>query len=63
MLDRGRGGDEDIEEEVEGCIEEGFEENIEEVINEMSKLALLGSFTIWNARYSSDWSGGDVLKP
>ena len=34
MLDRGRGGDEDIEEEVEGCIEEGFEEDIEEVVND-----------------------------
>ena len=26
-------------------------------------LPLMGSFTIWNARYSSDWSGGAVLKP
>ena len=34
LLDRGRGGDEDIEVEVEGCIEEGFEEDIEEVIDE-----------------------------
>ena len=34
MLDRGRGGDEDIEVEVEGFIEEGFKEDIEEVINE-----------------------------
>ena len=28
-----------------------------------SKLAVLGSFSIWNARYSSDWNGGAVLKP
>ena len=34
LLDRGRGGDEDIEVEVEGFIEEGFKEDIEEVINE-----------------------------
>ena len=37
MLDRGRGGDEDIEVEVEGCIEEGFEEDIGEDISENSE--------------------------
>ena len=26
-----------------------------------SKLAVLGSYTIWNARYSADWSGGGYL--
>lgn len=33
------------------------------VIKNCSKLALLGSYTLWNARYSSDWSGGGYLKP
>ena len=36
---------------------------VSSVVKNCSKLALLGSFTIWNARYSSDWSGGNVLKP
>ena len=36
---------------------------VSNVVKNYSKLALLGSFTIWNARYSSDWSGGAVLKP
>ena len=36
---------------------------VSSVVKNCSKLALLGSFTIWNARYSSDWSGGAVLKP
>ena len=33
------------------------------VIKNCSKLALLGSYSIWNARYSMDWSGGGYLKP
>ena len=33
------------------------------VIKNCSKLALLGSYTLWNARYSTDWSGGGYLKP
>ena len=37
MLDRGRGGDEDIEVEVEGSIEGDFEEDIGEVINKNSE--------------------------
>ena len=28
-----------------------------------SKLAVLGSYTIWNARHSADWSGGGYLSP
>ena len=28
-----------------------------------SKLALLGSYTIWNARYSTDWTGSGFLIP
>ena len=33
------------------------------VTKNCSKLALLGSYTLWNARYSQDWSGGGYLKP
>ena len=33
------------------------------VVRNCGKLAVLGSFSIWNARYSSDWNGGAVLKP
>ena len=33
------------------------------VIKNCSKLALLGSYSIWNARYSMDWSGAGYLKP
>ena len=29
---------------------------VSSVVKNCSKLALLGSFTIWNARYSSDWN-------
>ena len=36
---------------------------VSSVIKNCSKLALLGSYTIWNARYSQDWSGGGFLKP
>ena len=33
------------------------------VTKSCSKLALLGSYTIWNARYSTDWTGSGFLKP
>ena len=33
------------------------------IIKNCSKLALLGSYTLWNARYSQDWNGGGYLKP
>ena len=36
---------------------------VSSVIKNCSKLAILGSYTIWNARYSQDWSGGGFLKP
>ena len=36
---------------------------VSEVTRKCSKLALLGSFTIWNARHSSDWTSGGFLKP
>ena len=36
---------------------------VSDVMKNCSKLAVLGSFSIWNARYSSDWNGGAVLKP
>ena len=36
---------------------------VSSVIKSCSKLALLGSYTLWNARYSADWSGGGYLKP
>ena len=36
---------------------------VSSVIKNCSKLALLGSYTLWNARYSNDWSGGGFLKP
>ena len=36
---------------------------VSSVIKNCSKLALLGSYTLWNARYSADWSGGGYLKP
>ena len=36
---------------------------ISKVARSCSKLALLGSYTIWNARYSADWSGGGYLQP
>ena len=36
---------------------------VSEVIQSYSKLAVLGSFTIWNARYSADWNGGGYLAP
>ena len=36
---------------------------VSSVIKNCSKLALLGSYTLWNARYSTDWTGGGFLKP
>ena len=36
---------------------------VSSVIKNCSKLAILGSYTLWNARYSQDWSGGGFLKP
>ena len=36
---------------------------VSSVIKNCSKLAILGSYTIGNARYSQDWSGGGFLKP
>ena len=36
---------------------------VSSVVKNCSKLALLGSYTLWNARYSNDWSGGGYLKP
>ena len=36
---------------------------VSSVIKNCSKLALLGSYTLWNARYSADWNGGGFLKP
>ena len=33
------------------------------VIKTCSKLALLGSYTLWNARFSNDWTSGGYLKP
>ena len=36
---------------------------ISNLITTCSKLALLGSYTLWNARYSTDWNSGGYLKP
>ena len=36
---------------------------VSSVIKNCSKLALLGSYTLWNARFSADWNGGGYLKP
>ena len=36
---------------------------VSKVIQSCSKLAILGSFTIGNARYSADWNGGGYLAP
>ena len=33
------------------------------VIKTCSKLALLGSYTLWNVRFSNDWTSGGYLKP
>ena len=34
---------------------------VSQVTKMCSKLAVLGSFSIWNARYSADWSSGGYL--
>ena len=36
---------------------------INNLITTYSKLALLGSYTVWNARYSTDWISRGYLKP
>ena len=36
---------------------------VSQVTKTCSKLALLGSYTIWNARHSLDWSSGGYLIP
>ena len=36
---------------------------VTQVIQSCSKLAVLGSFTIWNARHLADWNGGGYLAP
>jgi hypothetical protein len=35
---------------------------IKDLMKRCSKLALLGSFIIWNARHSEDWTSGGYLK-
>ena len=39
------------------------ERKISKFISTTSKLALLGSYSIWVARRSPDWSAGNLLKP
>ena len=36
---------------------------INNLITTYSKLALLGSYTVWNAMYSTDWISRGYLKP
>jgi hypothetical protein len=36
---------------------------IKDFTQKCSKLALLRSYMIWNARYSEDWTSGGFLKP
>ena len=36
---------------------------IKDFMKKCSKLALLGSFIIWNARHSEDWTAGAYLQP
>ena len=36
---------------------------IKDLTTKCSKLGLLGSFMIWNARHSEDWNSGGYLKP
>ena len=36
---------------------------VSKVVKNCSKLAVLGSFSIWKASYFSGWNGGAVLKP
>ena len=37
--------------------------NVSQVLKNCSKLALLGSYVIWNARHSQDWTSGPFLTP
>ena len=39
------------------------ERKIKRVISNLSKLALLGSYCIWVAKRSQDWTSGSLLKP
>ena len=39
------------------------ERKISKVVSTCSKLALLGSYSIWVARRSQDWTSGSLLKP
>ena len=39
------------------------EKKVSKFISTTSKLALLGSYTVWVARRSPDWSAGNLLKP
>ena len=36
---------------------------VSQVLKNCSKLALLGSYVIWNARHSQDWTSGQFLTP
>ena len=36
---------------------------ISDITKKCSKLALLGSYTIWNARHSNDWNSENYLQP
>ena len=36
---------------------------VSQVFKNCSKLALLGSYVIWNARHSQDWTSGQYLSP
>ena len=36
---------------------------VSQVLKNCSKLALLGSYVIWNARHSQDWTSGQFLSP
>ena len=39
------------------------ERKVSRFTSNVSKLALLGSYTVWVARRSPDWSAGNLLKP
>ena len=41
----------------------GWRWKVSQVTKNCSKLALFGSYTIWNARHSFDWSSGGYLNP
>ena len=36
---------------------------ITDISRKCSKLSMLGSYTIWNARHSNDWTSGGFLIP